>query len=58
MYAKEGADVNIVYLPDEADDAEETKKLVIKEGKSCLLIVGDLTDNQTCHETIRKHVRE
>lgn len=58
MYAKEGADVSIVYLPEEADDAEDTKKQVVKEGKSCLLIAGNLMDNQVCREAIQKHVRE
>src|SRR6266545_531249 len=40
-FAKEGADVGIVYL-DEHEDAEETKRLVEKEGRRCLAIAGDV----------------
>lgn len=38
-FAKEGADVAIVYLPKEEKDAQEVKKLVEGEGRKCLLIV-------------------
>src|ERR687896_1705529 len=37
LYAREGADVAIVYLPAEQTDAEETKRAVEKEGHRCLL---------------------
>ncbi|WP_293789926.1 SDR family oxidoreductase [uncultured Pedobacter sp.] len=40
-FAREGADVAIVYL-DEDVDAKETRKMVEAEGKSCLLIKGDV----------------
>jgi NAD(P)-dependent dehydrogenase (short-subunit alcohol dehydrogenase family) len=43
-FAREGADVAIVYLPDEQGDAEETKTLVEKEGRRCLLLPGDVSD--------------
>ncbi|MFC3040643.1 SDR family oxidoreductase [Virgibacillus xinjiangensis] len=46
-YAKEGADVAIVYL-DEHGDAEETKNLVEKEGRKCLLIDGDVGNQSFC----------
>jgi len=57
-YAKEGADVTIVYLPEEEGDAQETKNLVEKEGKECLLIAGDLMDNETCKKAISKHIEK
>src|SRR5512142_503445 len=41
MFAKEGADVAIVYL-NEHRDAEETRRLVEAEGRRCLLIAGDV----------------
>jgi NAD(P)-dependent dehydrogenase (short-subunit alcohol dehydrogenase family) len=55
LFAREGADVSIVYLPVEQEDAEETKKLVETEGKQCLLIPGDLMKNEFCKQAIDKH---
>ena len=43
LFAREGADVAIVYL-DENEDAQETRRLVEQEGRSCLLIAGDIGD--------------
>ncbi|MDY6897081.1 MAG: SDR family oxidoreductase [Cyanobacteriota bacterium] len=57
LYAKEGADVAIVYL-DEHQDAEKTKKLVEAEGQKCLLIPGDISNEQFCHETVQKTVEQ
>lgn len=48
--------MSIVYLPEEQQDAEETKKMVEKEGRKCLLIAGDLMDNETCRKAVQKHV--
>lgn len=58
LFAREGADVTIVYLPEEQEDAEETKQMVEKEGKQCLLIPGDLMDNKTCENAVKKHVEK
>jgi len=58
LYAREGADVSIVYLPEEQEDAEDTKKAVEKEGQSCLLIPGDLMDNKFCKTAVDKHVEK
>src|SRR4051812_47406025 len=41
LFAKEGADIAIIYLS-EHQDAKETKRLVEEYGTSCLLIPGDL----------------
>src|SRR5687767_6254574 len=41
LYAREGADVAIVYLPVEQPDAEETARAVEAEGRRCLLLPGD-----------------
>jgi NAD(P)-dependent dehydrogenase (short-subunit alcohol dehydrogenase family) len=41
-FAREGADVAIVHLPDEMKDAEETVALVEKEGRKCLKFAGDV----------------
>ena len=41
LYAREGADVAIVYLSSH-EDAQETKRCVEQEGRQCLLIAGDV----------------
>lgn len=56
-FAREGADVAIVYL-DEDVDAEDTKALVEKEGAKCLLIKGDIKDSKFCREAVDKTVEE
>lgn len=56
-YAKEGADVAIVYL-DEDTDAQETQKLVEEAGKRCLLIRGDIKQSSFCKEAVEKTVAE
>lgn len=57
LYAKEGADVAIVYL-DENQDAEETKRAVEDYGRRCLLIQGDIRNETFCHEAVEKTVAE
>lgn len=57
FYAKEGADVAIVYL-DEHDDAQETKRAVESYGRRCLLIAGDIRNETFCHEAVDRTVKE
>ncbi|PZD95780.1 NAD(P)-dependent oxidoreductase [Paenibacillus sambharensis] len=56
-YAKEGADVAIVYL-DEEKDAQSTKKRIEELGKRCLLISGDLGDESFCKKVIDQVIKE
>lgn len=56
-FAKEGADVAISYL-DEHEDAKETKQLVEKEGRKCLLIDGDIGDEAFCKQVISQVIEE
>lgn len=56
-FAREGADVAIVYL-NEKKDAEETKQLVEKENQRCLLIEGDLKDEKFCQSAVQKTIKE
>jgi NAD(P)-dependent dehydrogenase (short-subunit alcohol dehydrogenase family) len=56
LYAREGADVAIVYLPEEQVDAEETADAVNREGHECLLIPGDVTDPHFCTEAVEQAV--
>jgi len=57
LYALEGADMAINYLPEEQVDAEETKRAVEKQGRKCLLIPGDLRDRNFCREVVEKTVK-
>jgi len=50
-FAREGADVAIAYY-DEHKDALETKRLVEAEGRKCLLICGDLKDENFCKKVL------
>ena len=58
LYAREGADVAIVYLAEEQQDAEETKQAVEKEGRECLLIPGDVSDSTFCRRAVAQTVRK
>jgi NAD(P)-dependent dehydrogenase (short-subunit alcohol dehydrogenase family) len=57
LYAREGANVAIVYLPQEQRDAEETKLAVEKEGSQCLLLPGDVSDPEFCSNAVAQTVR-
>jgi NAD(P)-dependent dehydrogenase (short-subunit alcohol dehydrogenase family) len=56
LYAREGADVAIVYL-NAHEDAEETKRAVEKEGRQCLLIAGDVKDSAFCRDAVEQTVK-
>ncbi|KAF2669814.1 general stress protein [Microthyrium microscopicum] len=58
LYAREGADVTIVYLPDEEKDAQDTKKAVEEEGMECLLVAVDLTSNENCKKAVEQHMKK
>jgi NAD(P)-dependent dehydrogenase (short-subunit alcohol dehydrogenase family) len=58
LFAREGSDVAIVYLPEERSDAEETADFVQKEGRKCLLIEGDVKDSAFCKDAVEKTVEE
>jgi NAD(P)-dependent dehydrogenase (short-subunit alcohol dehydrogenase family) len=57
LYAREGADVAIVYL-EEHRDAEETKGAVEREGRRALLLPGDVRDPGFCREAVERTVSE
>lgn len=52
-YAKEGANVAIIYL-DEHEDAEETKGIIEKIGGKCILIPGDVGNEEFCKNAVKK----
>jgi NAD(P)-dependent dehydrogenase (short-subunit alcohol dehydrogenase family) len=47
-FAREGADVALCYLPEEAEDAERIAKLIEAEGRKALRLPGDITDQAFC----------
>ncbi len=57
LFAREGADVCIVYL-NEHDDAKETCRAVESEGKRCVAISGDVRDPAFCNDVVRHTVDE
>jgi NAD(P)-dependent dehydrogenase (short-subunit alcohol dehydrogenase family) len=57
LYAREGADVAVVYLSED-EDAEETRRAVEAEGRQAILIPGDVTDPEFCREAVETAVRE
>lgn len=57
-FAREGADISIVYLPEEQEDAKETKALVEKEGRRCLLLPGNVGNPHECNQFVEKTITE
>jgi NAD(P)-dependent dehydrogenase (short-subunit alcohol dehydrogenase family) len=57
LFAREGADVAIVYLSED-EDAEETRRAVEAEGRRAILIPGDVTDSSFCQDAVATTVRE
>lgn len=57
LYAREGADVAITYLPSEASDAEVTRVAIGSTGRRCLLIPVDLSTSGACREVVDKVVK-
>ena len=58
LYAREGADVAIVYLKEEQRDAEETRQAIKAEGCQCLLIPGDVSDPDFCRDAVEQALDE
>jgi len=58
LYAREGADVAIVYLPQEEQDAAETARVVAALGRRCVQIPGDVSEPSFCTEAVDRCVAE
>ncbi len=56
LFAREGADVALVYLPDEQSDAEETAQAIRNEGRKALLLPGDVKDVAFCQRAVSETV--
>ena len=55
-FAKEGANIAIVYL-NEDNDANTTKELIDKEGQKCILLPGDIGDEAFCQNVIQQTIQ-
>ncbi|WVQ96864.1 hypothetical protein IAU59_003971 [Kwoniella sp. CBS 9459] len=58
QFAREGADVTIVYLPEEEEDAQRTKKAIEQDGRKCLTIAKDLMKEEDVKAIIDAHIKE
>jgi NAD(P)-dependent dehydrogenase (short-subunit alcohol dehydrogenase family) len=58
MFAREGADVALVYLEVEQPDAETTQSAVESEGRTALLLPGDVRDAAFCDEAVSKTIEK
>jgi NAD(P)-dependent dehydrogenase (short-subunit alcohol dehydrogenase family) len=56
LFAREGADVILTYLPEEQSDAEQTKQAVEVEGHEAVLVAGDVRDPDFCRELVERTV--
>jgi len=57
LFAREGADVAIVYL-EEHRDANVTKHAVEREGRRCIAIAGDVTEARFCRRAVKQTIEE
>ena len=57
LYAREGAQVAITYLPEEQSDADDTRKAIEGVGGTCLAIAGDLTEAAFCDNVVEQTVQ-
>jgi NAD(P)-dependent dehydrogenase (short-subunit alcohol dehydrogenase family) len=56
-YAKEGADISVLFL-NEHEDAAETRRLVEEAGGKCVLVAGDVGDESFCQDAVRQTIAE
>ena len=57
LFAKEGADIVVVYL-NEHKDARDTKNFIEQFGRKCLLIAGDISKEKFCYKAVSKAMTE
>ena len=58
LFAREGANIAIVYVKDEEADAAVTRKGVEAEGRKCVLITGDVSRQSFCEKAVERTVKE
>ena len=58
LFAREGADIALVHLREEAADAKETKSAIEAEGRRAVTIAGDVRDSKFCEKAIKTTIDE
>jgi len=58
LFAREGAQVAVTYLNSEQADAKVTQEKIEAEGRTCLLIRGDVTSQKFCERAVTRTVEE
>lgn len=58
MFAREGCDVTIVYLPEEEEDAQNVKKAIEADGKQCLCLALDLMEEESVKKVVDEHLKK
>nr|XP_023907853.1 uncharacterized oxidoreductase C4H3.08-like [Quercus suber]POF16350.1 putative oxidoreductase c4h3.08 [Quercus suber] len=58
LFAMEGADSFIVYLPEEENDAQDTKKMVEEKGQKCHLYPTDLRKRENCKSAVEEAIKQ
>ena len=57
LFAREGADIAIAYL-DEHQDAKITQQRVKAEGRNCIVIAGDVSNQKFCGQAVKRTIKE
>lgn len=57
-FAREGADITILYLPEEEEDAQVTKSEIEKAGRTANLIKGNVREEESCRSCVESHVQK
>jgi NAD(P)-dependent dehydrogenase (short-subunit alcohol dehydrogenase family) len=58
IFAREGANVAIVHLPEEESDAKEIQRQIAEQGREVLLIAGNVTDPYFCNQAVEKTIKK
>ncbi len=58
LFAREGADVAIVHLPEEERDAADTTDAITQLGRRCVTIVADVTSPDACRHAVERTVQD
>jgi len=57
LMAREGADISFVYLPEEEEDAQSTKRAIEKAGRKAHLMPLNLRENENCQKAVEGHMK-